>query len=528
MKATDYDRVGMRSGRFLNLLLMLVWLCIGGNLAAQSTGVVEIDLLEKGTETPLISRVRILDEKGRGLRARGAKAFEFGWNLIESPIVFRGRPGPYRYEVFNGPEYSRGIGDFVLDKRSEGLDVLRIPRHADLKQEGYVAGDLAAYLPGPRLLPWLAAERLAVAVQLQTTPLDAAAGWRATRPGQSQADAAQSGVWVEQASYLDGRPSSGLALHHWSPPSEVPAKVSSTRLLVMAKNAAEDSVFGSQDGLRVHAEVARPWAQDLPIWLASGKVDSIRILGEHLTIDGKGQQKLEPIVSLGEGRFFGALKDGRSVEALYWKILEAGFRIPPSAGSGFGKRPSPLGYNRVYAMPASEGVAAWWQALTNGHSFVTNGPLLRATVNGQIPGHVFNLSESGELDLEVALTLTVSDPVDYLDVIFNGQQLYQARLDEYAKQGGKIPTLTVKESGWLIVRVVTGREDTYRLAFTAPFYFEVGGQERISRSSVEFFQQWLGQAKDRIASSAQAADAGVYIQAAEKFWQKRLESATVD
>ncbi len=51
------------------------------------------------------------------------------------------------------------------------------------------------------------------------------------------------------------------------------------------------------------------------------------------------------------------------------------------------------------------------------------------------------------------LELTVADPVEYVDVVFNGDALYHAPLDEYAKQGGKIPRLEVDRSGWLVVRV---------------------------------------------------------------------------
>ncbi|MEM8734233.1 MAG: hypothetical protein AAGG44_08425, partial [Planctomycetota bacterium] len=253
---------------------------MSSGLIAQSTGIVEIDLLEQGSETPLVSRVRILDEKGRSLRARGAVAFEFGWNLVESPIVFRGRPGKFKYEVFNGPEYSRGFGDFALDKRSEGLDVLRIPRHANLEQEGYIGGDLAAYLPAKRLLPWLAAERLSVGVRLQDRAFESDAEWRIESKRATPDGIATSQRWIEQASYFDGRPDGGLVFHHWTPPAEVPEKVASTRLLMLAKRANEDRIIGAEDGLQVHAEVAKPWALDLPIWLASGKVDLIRVLGE--------------------------------------------------------------------------------------------------------------------------------------------------------------------------------------------------------------------------------------------------------
>jgi len=122
----------------------------------------------------------------------------------------------------------------------------------------------------------------------------------------------------------------------------------------------------------------------------------------------------------------------------------------------------------------------------------------------------------------------VSDPVEYLDVIFNGRTLYQARLDEYAKKGGKIPPQLINESGWLVIRVITEREHTYRLAASAPYYFEVADKPRISRSAVEFFQQWL---KDSIKKSetldAKSVEAAkTYQAAAAKFWSQKHSLAT--
>ncbi len=39
-------------------------------------------------------------------------------------------------------------------------------------------------------------------------------------------------------------------------------------------------------------EIQRLWARDVPIWLASGKVDGVQILSEHLTIEGEGAAKV--------------------------------------------------------------------------------------------------------------------------------------------------------------------------------------------------------------------------------------------
>ncbi|MEZ6133654.1 MAG: hypothetical protein R3C53_01970 [Pirellulaceae bacterium] len=118
--------------------------------------------------------------------------------------------------------------------------------------------------------------------------------------------------------------------------------------------------------------------------------------------------------------------------------------------------------------------------------------------------------------------------MEYLDVIFNGETLYQARLDEYAKQGGRIPPLKIEESGWLVIRVVTERQHTYRIASTAPYYFEVAGQPRISRSAVEYFTRWLEKSAKQIeqGDNASQLSAAPFVQAAREFWQQRLTQAT--
>ena len=52
--------------------------------------------------------------------------------------------------------------------------------------------------------------------------------------------------------------------------------------------------------------------------------------------------------------------------------------IPPSAGSGSGEAPNPVGYDRVYVHVDGElSYEKWWQAFRAGRVVVTNGPLLK-------------------------------------------------------------------------------------------------------------------------------------------------------
>ena len=71
----------------------------------------------------------------------------------------------------------------------------------------------------------------------------------------------------------------------------------------------------------------------------------------------------------------------------YYAYLNCGFRMMPSAGTGSGVHPVPLGFGRVYAQVAGEFTYQKWRdALLAGHSFVTTGPMLQFEFNGQPAG----------------------------------------------------------------------------------------------------------------------------------------------
>ncbi len=472
----------------------------------QATGKIELQMEEEESGDALTCRVRLTGTHDRALRISGG-LHQSGWNLVDNPLKYSGRAGDYQYEITHGPQFSRGTGGFTLDRKSEAIDVIRLPRHCDLDAEGWRGGDLLSYVKPEESAQWLVAEDLTMAAVVHDQV--------AAEQSDQRVDADNS-RWVDAPSYHDARANGGLTLHHWTPGREVPNWVSSSRLLELAKEKPD-----------TFAEIQRLWARDVPIWLASGKIDAVQLLSDHLTIDGEGAARVIVPPEIDNAMYKGSRGPGRLVEFIYWQILEAGLRIPPTAGSGFGHTPSPLGYNRVYAMTGNPDPAAWWQSVRAGQSFVTSGPLLRASVNECLPGHIFNSTGEKPIELDIDLKLTVADPVEYLDVVFNGRTLYQARLDEYAKAGGKIPTQRIKESGWLVIRVVTEREFTYRIATTAPYYFEFNQQPRISREAVKLFQSWLNKTEQLIAAEPEQSRSAAlpYLNAAGKFWSQRFEQA---
>ena len=204
----------------------------------------------------------------------------------------------------------------------------------------------------------------------------------------------------------------------------------------------------------VWVDLTAPYWWDLPMLVALGQVDSIEVLNSHFCRHGAGDERRRGQAAQPQAlpNPFG---NARWSQDIYFQLLECGVRIPPSAGSGSGVSPNPVGYNRVYVhLDGQFSYDAWWKNFRAGQVFVTNGPLLRPTVEGEPPGHVFRAEAGKELDLEIGLNLSTGDAVSYLDIIQDGQVQHSVRLDEFAKTG-RLPKLHFKQSGWFLVRAVT-------------------------------------------------------------------------
>lgn len=342
--------------------------------------------------------------------------------------------------------------------------------------------------------------------------------------------------------------------------------------------------------VRVLSSVNRPKGDDALTFPRSEESSFFATLSLGASKDRIALPINAPVSSDQRIRFKGSRGVGKLNEFLYWQMLEAGLRLAPSAASGFGKGETHVGYNRVYVycegpseeFPRNSGfeksesknragsrsgregssppyeadtentseispssdteidIAAtndtggsglpsadqWWRGLEHGASFVSNGPLLRAMVNGSPPGSVHPGYRGEAIPLDIAVSLAVREKVDYLDVIFNGETIYNAKLEDHYKRG-EFPELSVSESGWLVIRVVTAHEDGYRYASTAPFYFEFEGKPRVSRKSVEFFQHWLEQSIDAIdQNDEQRSMYADRKQSARMFWENLQSRAT--
>ncbi len=277
-------------------------------------------------------------------------------------------------------------------------------------------------------------------------------------------------------------------------------------------------------------DVEKPFWWDVPTWLASGQVDSIGLANNHMCRDRMYENEAwgKPRDA---GRLPAPLGNGYWSQEIYYHLLDAGLRVPPSAGSASGVLPNPVGYDRVYVHTGKELTdAGWWEGLRAGRSFVTNGPLLRVRANGELPGHVFTAPEGGEVDLDLRAALTTRDPVRFLDIIRDGRVERRVPVGDGSKAVA-LGRLTFRSSGWFLVRAIADQPKTFRFASTAPYYVEVGPNgRRVSKGSAQFFLDWVRERMGRIRldDPKQREEVLAPHRAAERFWQERVRRANAE
>ena len=489
-------------------------------LPAQTT--LRLNFLDKMTGEPISCRLEATKSPKRFPRDRGALV-SGSTILCEESAELKPPLGDYEFTVSSGIEFADIEGGFTVDLGAQNQFDIVLPRLVDSNAESWFSGDLASPLPPPQLARWGRADALNFVLSREV-PAGGAVAASPQKPSGPQLGTASPSVLrsIELRTVPSGLV---VTLIPRRPDVQTPPDLTTAQLDRIDAWLPQVQKLSADDWV---IELSDIWHRDLPIVLGSLPVQAIRLLpaalrpNESLPITDAFHNP-DPV------RFTGPRGLGRLNEYLYWQTLESGFRLTATAASDFAADGrTHVGYNRVYVWlpPGGQtGPEAFLSGLANGFTWVTNGPLLRVRINGQSPGAVVAATVGQPQPVDLQADLTVRDEVDYLDVVFNGRSVYQARLEDHARRG-KFPEIAVSESGWLLLRVVTANRDSYRMASTSPTYYEFGGRGRVSRTAVQFFQDWLRLAKADIAADATLAEHyGPAIHTAERFWARRAIEA---
>ncbi|HIN95642.1 MAG TPA: hypothetical protein EYN03_08345 [Planctomycetes bacterium] len=502
-------------------ILVLLILSLPHFAIAARKGEIEIRVVDQQTQQPVAVRMHLKDPRGRAVQPPRVPFWKDHF-VFPGKIVLSLAPGNYTFEMERGPEYRIRTGYFIIKPDAADNKQVEMQRFVNMKKEGWWSGDLHIHRPEKDIPLLMQADDLHIAPVI--TWWNQNNLWTGKNLPSPALKTAGTDRYYHLLAGEDERRGGALLFFNLSKPLKIdsakPEYPSSATFLLAAKKLPN-----------AHVDIEKPFWWDVPMWVASQKVDSIGLCNNHLWRSGmltnEAWGKPRPRI-----RYPDPHGNGLWSQDLYYRLLESGHRIAPSAGSASGVLPNPVGYNRVYVHCGDKlDYAQWWEGLRAGRVVVTNGPLLRPRVNGQLPGHVFTAEAGKPIKLAIHLNLSLRDKVEYLEVVKNGKVEHQVRLSDYAKAGGKLPELLFEQSGWMLIRAVTSNPKTYRYASTGPYYVQIGEKPRISRAAAQFFLDWVFERARQIAAlpdEQQREAILIYHRAARDYWQKRLDSATVD
>lgn len=192
--------------------------------------------------------------------------------------------------------------------------------------------------------------------------------------------------------------------------------------------------------------------------------------------------------------FIEVLQGGRLVTETWYPFLNLGFKVNPAAGSDypyFG--PSLPGVERYYVkIEGPFDADAWYSSFKAGHVFVTNGPLLEFTVNGQGMGQEIRVPRGTRLQVAASAQLNPDiDKLGRVDLIVHGDVVATERANGRDRVELR-SELTADHSMWIAVRASGEREagpqgqtlDLAAVAHSAPIYVVVDGQPFWKTSAV--------------------------------------------
>jgi hypothetical protein len=479
---------------------------------------VTLHFRESNSERPVACRVHLRDPAGKAVRAP-ALPFWKDHFVCSGDLTVSLAPGRYSYEAERGPEYQVTTNVFLVTTGAPPNLTNHLQRLVDLAKEGWWSGDLHVHRPLSEIELLMRAEDLHIAPVI--TWWNTQNLW-VTNPAPANPLARFDGNrFYHVMGGEDERAGGALLYFHLKQPLKIAEakREFPSPMKFLAAARAEGAVW---------VDIEKPFWYDAPLWLASGWADSIGLAHNHMHRSGVMENEAWGRAR-DRQRYPGVQGNGLWTQDIYYHALNAGLRLPPSAGSASGVLPNPVGYDRLYVhLDGDLTWEKWWEGLRAGRVFVSNGPLLRCRADGQWPGYVFKAE--GPVTLPLELALDSRDPVSAIELIKNGRVDRAIPVAEW-RRTGSLGRIAFQESGWFLVRVIADVPGTFRFASTGPFYVEVGGNpRRVSKTSSQFFLDWVRERMKQIKLDDPQERAEVLKShvMAEQFWQDKITQANAE
>lgn len=462
---------------------VLLYLLLAG---AASAAQLKVHVTDE-TGRPVWTRLEVRGADGKLYQSDGAirdpqKKLRGGGPFYPGSFVVRGNaavdvpPGRFTVIAEHGLEYERGRKDVDLRGQEAATINFRLRPWVRMWKRGWWSGDVHIHRPLADLPALAQAEDLNVSLSTNRNKRQMfEAPWPANpveevSPNRlillpNMEDERRGGSWI-----LDGlrRPWALREETGWYPPG-----------IDYVRQARAQREPGS---LFPWFDIDMPIWWEVPVTMALETPDSLDILHNQFMQYGIDQSEYwgRP---RDRARFPGWQGFVDYSLGLYYRYLNLGFRIAATAGTGSGVMPSPPGYDRVYAhIDGSLTVEKWFAAIRDGHSFVTNGPML-----------FFQAKTSGGRTT-VSLRAAAREPMSRCEVLANGKILKRFTLGPERLRFRGTFSFDSRKYSWVAARCFLATKESVRLAHSAPFYLP-GHWD--SRPDAQYFADWIADLIER-------------------------------
>ncbi len=192
-------------------------------------------------------------------------------------------------------------------------------------------------------------------------------------------------------------------------------------------------------------------------------------------------------------------RQARNTARVWHRALNCGFRVTASGGedsiTGLHRTPA-IGAARMYAYLGDRlAWDRWVDAVRDGRTFVTNGPLVQLALDGELPGGEIRLPPGGGA-VQVEARLESAFPVDRLELVRNGEPVREIELGADGRSAALRASVAVDASGWYTLRARTDGpvfpiDDTHLYAETGPVYVYCGDEPIRSAEDARYFVRWI-------------------------------------
>ncbi len=183
---------------------------------------------------------------------------------------------------------------------------------------------------------------------------------------------------------------------------------------------------------------------------------------------------------------------------LWYKLLNCGFKLPASTGTDW----FVCSNNRVYVQSKEEfSYANWIAGMKAGRTFITNGPAIELSANGQTLGDTVDLSSSTHVEVEVGFQSHY--PIERLEIVVNGVVVQGWEWEEGHKEGQLRHQFETESDGWVAARLWGRARDSFGhslYAHSSPIYLHRGIAPSERMDAARFFLDAIDTSLDWIDS----------------------------